>query len=69
MAIKLINNINDIHIDNTINLKNKTKYGEIFTDVSFVNKMLDLFPMEVFIYSCLIWLDPCAGKGNYFICL
>ena len=37
MAIKLINNINDIHIDNTINLKNKTKYGEIFTDVSFVN--------------------------------
>ena len=69
MAIKLINNINDIHIDNTINLKNKTKYGEIFTDVSFVNKMLDLFPIDVFKNPDLIWLDPCAGKGNYFICL
>ena len=31
--------------------------------------MLDLFPMEVFKNSGLIWLDPCAGKGNYFICL
>ena len=69
MSIKLTNNIDDIEINNTINLKNKKHYGEIFTDVSFINKMLDLFPIEVLKNPKLKWLDPCAGKGNYFICL
>ncbi len=49
--------------------ENKLKYGEVITPITFVEKMLDLLPNEIFKDPKLKWLDPCAGTGNFCIIL
>lgn len=45
--------------------KNKERYGEVFTNFSLIDKMLDLLPQELFQNPNLKWLDPCAGTGYF----
>jgi hypothetical protein len=41
------------------------KYGEVFTPISLVEKMLDTLPAEVWNDKSLKWLDPANGMGNF----
>jgi len=43
----------------------KEKFGEVFTPVYIINKMLDLLPSEVWSNMNLTWLDPANGIGNF----
>ena len=45
--------------------ENKERYGEVFTNFSLIDKMLDLLPQELFENPELKWLDPCAGTGYF----
>lgn len=45
----------------------KDKYGEVFTSPILINKMLDLFPQNVWSNSKLTWLDPSVGAGFFMI--
>ena len=47
----------------------KELYGEVFTPFTFINKILDIIPKEVFENPNLKWLDPGAGTGNFSISL
>ena len=44
---------------------NKAIYGEVHTDFSIVNKILDLIPSHYYTNPSLKWLDPCAGRGYF----
>ena len=44
---------------------NKAIYGEVHTDFSLVNKILDLIPSHYFNNPNITWLDPCAGRGYF----
>jgi len=43
----------------------KNKFGEVFTPMSLVNKMLDTLPPTVWNDPTLKWLDPANGMGNF----
>jgi len=43
----------------------KKKFGEVFTPMLLVNKMLDKLPKEVWINKKLKWYDPASGMGNF----
>jgi len=45
----------------------KDKYGEVFTSPVLINKMLDLFPKNVWTNPNLKWLDPSVGTGFFMI--
>ena len=45
----------------------KDKYGEVFTSPILINKMLDLFPKNVWTNQNLSWLDPSVGVGFFMI--
>lgn len=45
--------------------ENKERYGEVFTNFTLIDKMLDLLPQELFKNPNLKWLDPCAGTGYF----
>ena len=45
----------------------KDKYGEVFTNPILINKMLDLFPKNIWSNPKLKWLDPAAGAGFFMI--
>lgn len=45
---------------------NKDVYGEVFTPPNLINELLDNLPKHVWKTPNLRWLDPCAGKGNFF---
>lgn len=45
--------------------ENKEKYGEVHTDFTLINKILDLLPPSLFLDPKLKWLDPCAGRGYF----
>jgi hypothetical protein len=45
----------------------KKKYGEVFTPIDLINKMLDKLPKDVWSNPNLKWLDPTAGIGNFII--
>lgn len=47
----------------------KDKYGEVFTSPILINKILDLFPNNVWSNSKLTWLDPSVGAGFFMICV
>jgi type I restriction-modification system DNA methylase subunit len=47
----------------------KDKYAEVFTSPLLINKMLDLFPNNVWSNSKLKWLDPSVGAGFFMICV
>lgn len=43
----------------------KDKYGEVFTSPVLINKMLDLFPKNIWTNHKLSWLDPSVGVGFF----
>ncbi len=45
--------------------KEKRLYGEVFTPLEFVNKMLDEIPSSFWKNDNLTWYDPCCGIGNF----
>jgi hypothetical protein len=45
----------------------KDKYGEVFTSSVLINKLLDLFPNNVWTNSKARWLDPSVGVGFFMI--
>ena len=45
----------------------KDKYGEVFTSPVLINKMLDLFPKNIWTNHNLSWLDPSVGTGFFMI--
>ena len=49
------------------NETNKNKYGEVFTPVILINEMLDNLPTHLWKTPEYKWLDPCAGRGNFFL--
>ena len=60
------------HIDLTsftqvfdVSNNNKAIYGEVHTDFTIVNKILDLIPTHYFNNPNITWLDPCAGRGYF----
>ena len=44
---------------------NKNIYGEVNTDFTLINKILDLLPKKLFKDKNLKWLDPASGIGNF----
>lgn len=52
-----------------VSLTNKELYGEVFTPFSFISKILDIIPDNVFKNPNLKWLDPGAGTGKFSIIL
>ena len=44
---------------------NKAIYGEVHTDFSIVNKILDLIPSHYYNNPNITWLDPCSGRGYF----
>ena len=61
-------NINEF-IKNQLPIKKleKDKYGEVFTNPILINKMLDLFPKNIWSNPKLKWLDPAVGVGFFMI--
>ena len=65
--------MNDTQINDYINkylpvkLKEKDKYGEVFTPPHLINDILDLFPSAVWTNPHLKWFDPSAGVGFFMI--
>jgi hypothetical protein len=59
----------DKYISDNIHIKKKEKdkFGEVFTDPELINKLLDLFPSNVWNNPHLKWLDPSAGAGFFFM--
>ncbi len=45
----------------------KDEYGEVFTSSVLINKLLDLFPNNVWTNSKARWLDPSVGVGFFMI--
>ena len=43
----------------------KNVYGEVFTPIHFVDKMLDALPASVWKDKNLKWFDPACGIGNF----
>ena len=61
----IIEYINKTHTLN--NETNKNKYGEVFTPVILIDEMLDNLPTHFWKTPEYKWLDPCAGRGNFFL--
>ena len=51
--------------NSTIRNKEKDTNGEVFTPISLVEEMLDVFPTSVWSNPDLTWLDPAAGYGQF----
>jgi len=73
---KIIKNIYEMNNDELevfiktqlpVKLLEKKKYGEVFTSPILIEKMLDLFPPNVWSNPDLKWLDPSAGVGFFMI--
>jgi hypothetical protein len=45
----------------------KDKYGEVFTPIVLINEILDNLPQHLWKNANYKWLDPCAGRGNFFL--
>jgi len=43
----------------------KNVYGEVFTPIHFVDKMLDALPASIWKDKGLKWFDPACGIGNF----
>lgn len=43
----------------------KKKFGEVFTPMELVNKILDKLPHKVWFNTDLKWFDPANGMGNF----
>ena len=49
----------------TIKKEEKNKFGEVFSQLTFINEMLDTLPSYVWSNPNLKWLDPANGIGNF----
>ena len=71
MFIRLVNMSISIEFLSTFKQKliskkeNKERYGEVFTNFTLIDKMLDMLPQKLFKDPNLKWLDPCAGTGYF----
>jgi hypothetical protein len=63
-----INEIND-YIDELLPVKKyeKDKFGEVFTPPDLINKVLELFPKDIWSNPFKKWLDPSVGAGFFMI--
>jgi hypothetical protein len=63
-----IDEINDFII-NLLPVKKyeKDKFGEVFTPPIFINKILNLFPSDIWNNPYKKWLDPSVGTGFFMI--
>jgi len=52
-----------------IKLKEKQKFGEVFTPESLIEQILDNFPADIWTDSTRTWLDPGCGVGNFMLCV
>jgi hypothetical protein len=59
--------IQQIIKENQTTENNKNIFAEVFTPTILINEILDNLPMDVWTNSTLKWLDPCAGRGNFFL--
>lgn len=50
-----------------IKIFEKNKYGAVFTNPVLINKILDLFPTNIWSKHNLKWLDPSVGTGFFMI--
>ena len=48
-----------------IKIKEKNKFGEVFTPITLINEMLDKLDSNVWSNPNLKWLDPANGIGNF----
>jgi SAM-dependent methyltransferase len=53
--------------DNQHFTKNKNKFAEVFTPAPLIDELLDQLPKYIWNSLDTKWLDPCAGRGNFFI--
>lgn len=73
LIIKNIYEMNDDELETFIKTQlpikylEKKKYGEVFTSPILIEKMLDLFPKNIWSNPHLKWLDPSAGVGFFMI--
>lgn len=58
-------NFNDYKQDLTTNIENKVNYGEIHTNFSLIEEMMDLIPEHYYENPDLKWLDPGCGFGYF----
>jgi hypothetical protein len=64
------NEITDILTKYTeIKKKEKREFGEVMTHPDLIDKILDLFPKNIWENPVLKWLDPSCGIGNFMILL
>ena len=54
-------NFNDYKQDLTTNIENKVNYGEIHTNFSLIEEMMDLIPEHYYENPDLKWLDHGCG--------
>lgn len=59
------NRINKIQIHIKESIQQKTKYGEVFTSLDLVDRILSLLPDDFWKNPKLKILDPCNGIGNF----
>jgi len=48
-----------------IKIKEKNKFGEVFTPITLINEMLDKLDNDIWCNPNLKWLDPANGIGNF----
>lgn len=51
--------------DLSIVIENKQNFGEVHTPYSFIEKMFELIPSNIFLEPERKWLDPGAGRGYF----
>ena len=56
-------------IEQTLNVRDveKNEFGEVFTSAELIDELFDNLPPSSWTNPELKWLDPCAGRGNFFI--
>jgi hypothetical protein len=50
-----------------IRQKEKDEFGEVFTSTELIDELFDNLPPSSWTNPELKWLDPCAGRGNFFV--
>ncbi len=51
------------------NKSKSDKFGEVFTPFELIEEMLDKLDPSVWSDKTKTFFDPCAGKGNFPICI
>jgi hypothetical protein len=59
----------ETHIQEGMKLRQKEKdeFGEVFTSTELIDELFDNLPLSSWTNPELKWLDPCAGRGNFFV--